>query len=344
MLNRTNLFNRLKKYDPKFIDFNGWDMPISFEGTLKEHMTVRENAGFFDVSHMGRFNIPTDNLPILNTIICGDLTKKSNNTAMYSMILNQDGGIIDDVIIWKFTNFLILICNASNTEAVTECLTQKNLVFQNINMNTSLIAIQGPEVIRKLENSFEIPLSFECNEQFSIIFSNKIIIARTGYTGEDGIEILISHNDDIKLMDILDEKLIKPCGLGARDTLRLEASLPLYGQELNESITPIEAGFEWVVDFDHVFSGKEKLISQMSSGDHKYLRKFVINERIIARHGDVVVSQDTHGVVTSGNYSPILKKSIGFVMFQSKPDLDIIKLKIRNKLIDGKLIKGKFIG
>ena len=344
MLNKTNLYTRLQKYNSKFIDFNGWHMPISFEGTIKEHLRVRDNAGFFDVSHMGRFDISINNLNILNTIICSDLRKKNSNTAIYTMILNQDGGIIDDVIIWKFTDHLILICNASNTDAVKQYFIQHNLEFKYINSDTSLIAIQGPEVINKLNNSFDIPEHFECSEQNPTLFSNKIVIARTGYTGEDGVEILISHNDDVKLVDLLDKMNVKPCGLGARDTLRLEASLPLYGQELNETVTPIEVGFKWIVDFDHEFNGKNRLISQIESGQHKYLRKFIIDEKIVARHGDTVISNEVVGVVTSGNYSPILKKSIGFVMFQTKPELDIIKLKIRNRFIDGKLIKGKFVG
>ena len=155
---------------------------------------------------------------------------------------------------------------------------------------------------------------------------------------------MVNHGDDIKLIDLLDELNIVPCGLGARDTLRLEASLPLYGQELNESVTPIEIGFKWVVNFNHEFIGKELLLEQISTGRHKYLRKFSINERIVARNGDTGFAGNIEGFVTSGNYSPILEKSIGFILFESKPETDSIKLRIRDKFIDGSIIKGKFIG
>ena len=343
-MNRTNLYDRLQKYESKFIDFNGWELPISFAGTLKEHNSVRSSSGFFDVSHMGRFRISNEYLDKLNLLICGNILINKSDSALYTMILNQNGGIIDDVIIWKLDEYTILICNASNTEKVSLWFEENNLASDYLNGNTSLIAVQGPEVIKKLEDYLNLPSHFECSIDTPTFLDFSVVVARTGYTGEDGIELMINHGDDIKFVDLLDELNIVPCGLGARDTLRLEASLPLYGQELNETITPIEVGFKWVVNFDHKFIGKDVLLNQVSTGEHRYLKRFVVNERIVARHGDTGTSDSVKGVVTSGNFSPILEKSIGFILFDSKPETNSVKLRIRDKLIDGSIIKGKFIG
>jgi len=319
-------------------------MPISFEGTIKEHTRVRIGSGFFDVSHMGRFKISINNLSALSSLICGDIKKKNANTALYSMILNNEGGVIDDIIIWKLKTHLILVCNASNTRRLQKLFDLHKLEYILLNKTTSLIAVQGPDVLDKLNHCLDIPDNFMCSYKLSNMFDKKVVIARTGYTGEDGIEILINHDDDIKLIDLLEKQKIFPCGLGARDTLRLEAGLPLYGQELNEFVTPIEVGFKWLVDFDHDFNGKDTLLKQLKTGNHKFLKKFVINDKIVARRGDIGMSNNIKGIVTSGNYSPILKKSIGFIIFDSKPESDLIKFNIRGKLIDGNLVKGKFVG
>ncbi len=319
-------------------------MAISYDGTLKEHAYVRDDSGFFDVSHMGRLHIDNNHIEILNKLVCGNILENETNTALYTMILNHEGGVIDDVIIWKFDTYLILICNASNTKKVLDWFNKHELETTYMNNETSLLAIQGPNVIDKLTNYILIPENFQCLVSKNELFNDEIIIARTGYTGEDGLEIMIKHNDDIKLLDLLDEIMIPPCGLGSRDTLRLEASLPLYGQELSENISPVEVGFKWVINFDHEFNGKDKLLQQVENGEHKYIKRFVIDERIVARHGDKVTSGNVNGVVTSGNYSPILGKSIGFALFESKPKRDSIKLTIRDKLVDGKLIKGRFLG
>ena len=341
---RTNLYDRLHQYESKFIDFNGWDMPISFSGTLKEHDMVRNNSGFFDVSHMGRFLIDKDDIDVLSTLICGDIVNKNLGTALYTMILNEEGGIIDDIIIWKFEQKLILICNASNMEKVKDWFDQNKLKHKYLNEGTSLVAIQGPKVIKKLEKYIDIPNHFECKQNKAEFLNKEFMIARTGYTGEDGIEIMLEDGDDASLIDLLDKLSILPCGLGSRDTLRLEASLPLYGQELTESVTPIEVGFKWIVDFSHNFIGKEILKEQINSKEHKFLKKFIIDERIVARSGDKAYSGQINGVVTSGNYSPKLKKSIGFVLFDSNPKTNSIKINIRDKFINGQIIKGKFIG
>ena len=342
-MNRTNLFNRLQNYDSKFIDFNGWEMPISFSGTLNEHRSVRSDSGFFDVSHMGRFHIDNSYIDIVNSLICGDISSHKSETALYSMVLNHDSGILDDIIIWKFDSHLVLICNASNTEKVSSWFDINNLQYKYLNTSTSLIAVQGPEVVKKLDKYIHMPDHFECTIDSPAFFDSNVVLARTGYTGEDGVELMINHGDDIKFIDLIDELEIIPCGLGARDTLRLEASLPLYGQELKEDITPVEAGFRWVINFDHEFIGKDNLLDQISTGNHKYIKKFVIDDKIVARYGDTGICGNVEGKVTSGNYSPILKKSIGFILFESKPESDTINFHIRDKLIEGRIIKGKFL-
>ena len=321
----------------KFIDFAGWSMPFSYDGTIKEHNYVRTNTGFFDVSHMGRIEIQNSEIDKLSKLICSDIENLNEGKALYSIFTDANGCAIDDVIFWKFSDHIILICNAANSLKVIDHLIEHSISINVITESTALIAVQGPKSLNLMANLLEIPSEFSCMK------NNLYTYARTGYTGEEGLEIMVSLDNLDNLISFLTLSEVKPCGLGARDTLRLEASLPLYGFELTQDITPIEAGLKWTVSNKNDFMGSDVINEQISSGNHQILKKFIIDSRSIARTGTDVMAGSVSGVVTSGNYSPILKKTIGFALFENQPTTDLLEFDIRGKLVEGKIIKKRFL-
>ena len=333
----TQLHSFHESKNAKFIDFGDWSMPFSYEGTLKEHDIVRNSSGFFDVSHMGRLEIDYSELDKISSLICSDLINIPMNKALYSIFTNEHGNALDDVIFWKFEDKIILIPNASNASKIKSHLADHKVDFIDKSLDTVLIAIQGPNTIELINDRFEIP------DKFSTAKSDNFMYARTGYTGEDGIEIMASNDEADSLISFLIKKGIKPCGLGSRDTLRLEASLPLYGFELTEDITPVEASLSWTITNEQDFLGSDTLKAQIQDGNHKILKKFTIKSRKIARTKTIGMSGDIKGVVTSGNFSPILNKSIGFILFENKPSLDLIEFDIRGNLIEGNIVNKRFL-
>ena len=333
----THLHSFHESKNAKFIDFGDWSMPFSYEGTLKEHDTVRSSSGFFDVSHMGRLEINYSELDKISSLICSDLINIPINKALYSIFTNENGNALDDVIFWKFEDKFILIPNASNASKIKSHLTDHKIDFIDKSLETVLIAVQGPKTIELINDRFEIP------EKFSTAKSDNFMYARTGYTGEDGIEIMANNAEADSLISFLIEKGIKPCGLGSRDTLRLEASLPLYGFELTEEITPVEASLSWTITNELDFLGSERIKTQLEDGNHKILKKFTIESRKIARTETIGMAGDISGVVTSGNFSPILNKSIGFILFENKPSQNLIEFDIRGNLIEGNIVNKRFL-
>ncbi len=333
----TQLHSFHESKNAKFIDFGDWSMPFSYEGTLKEHDIVRSSSGFFDVSHMGRLEIDYSELDKISSLICSDLINIPMNKALYSIFTNENGNALDDVIFWKFEDKIILIPNASNASKIKSHLVDHKVDFIDKSLETVLIAVQGPKTIELINDRFEIP------DKFSTAKSDNFMYARTGYTGEDGIEIMVSNDEAESLISFLIEKGIKPCGLGSRDTLRLEASLPLYGFELTEEITPVEASLSWTITNELDFLGSERIKTQLEDGNHKILKKFTIESRKIARTETIGIAGDTSGVVTSGNFSPILNKSIGFILFENKPSQNLIEFDIRGNLIEGNIVNKRFL-
>ncbi len=333
----TQLHPFHKSKNAKFIDFGDWSMPFSYEGTLKEHDIVRNSSGFFDVSHMGRLEIDYSELDKISSLICSDLINIPVNKALYSIFTNENGNALDDVIFWKFEDKIMLIPNASNASKIKTHLFDHKINFIDKSTQTVLIAVQGPKTLELINDRFEIP------DKFSTGKSEQLIYARTGYTGEDGIEIMANNSDADSLLSFLIQKGIKPCGLGSRDTLRLEASLPLYGFELTEDITPVEASLTWTITNNRDFLGSDRIKSQLDDGNHKILKKFTINSRKIARTDTSGSAGDVKGCVTSGNFSPVLNKSIGFIMFENKPSQDLIEFDIRGNLIEGNIVNKRFL-
>ena len=333
----TQLHSYHLSQEAKFIDFGDWSMPFSYEGTLKEHDIVRTSSGFFDVSHMGRLEIQYSEIKKISKLICSDIINISDNKALYSIFTNEHGNALDDVIFWKFENKIILIPNASNLNKIKAHLDSNNVEFIDKSSDTVLIAIQGPDTINLIQDRFEIP------EKFTTNFTENYLYARTGYTGEDGVEIMANNEDAESLLTFLTDKGVKPCGLGSRDTLRLEASLPLYGFELTEDITPVEASLSWTITNKNDYLGSKRINDQLSGESHKVLKKFTIDSRKIARSETVGIAGETKGLVTSGNFSPILNKSIGFILFENMPSQDLIEFDIRGNLIEGNIVNKRFL-
>ena len=333
----TQFYNFHLEQKSKLIEFAGWDMPFSYDGTLKEHNYVRNDCGFFDVSHMGRIVFNIDQIENISKLICSNIVNLENTKALYTIFTDINGKALDDVIFWKFENKLVLICNASNREKISKHLTNNNIEFEDQTFDTSLIAIQGPNSSKHLKKLFDLP------EHFSAKESGEYIYARTGYTGEDGFEIMFDNSKVEEMLNFITNNDIKPCGLGSRDTLRLEASLPLYGFELTEEISPVEANLKWVLTNENNYLGKDVIDDELNNGNHKVLKKFVIDSKKIARSGTKVKSKNVNGVVTSGNYSPILDKSIGFVLFDSSPESDLLEFDIRGNFIEGNIINKRFL-
>tara|TARA_B100000886_G_scaffold89275_1_gene58800 strand:+ start:429 stop:1448 length:1020 start_codon:yes stop_codon:yes gene_type:complete len=333
----TQLHSYHLSQEAKFIDFGDWSMPFSYEGTLKEHDIVRTSSGFFDVSHMGRLEIQYSEINKISKLICSDIINISANKALYSIFTNEHGNALDDVIFWKFENKIILIPNASNLNKIKAHLDANNVEFIDKSSETILIAIQGPDTVNLIQDRFEIP------EKFTTNFTENYLYARTGYTGEDGVEIMANNEDAESLLTFLTDKGVKPCGLGSRDTLRLEASLPLYGFELTEDITPVEASLSWTITNKNDYLGSKRINDQLLGKSHKVLKKFTIDSRKIARSETVGIAGETKGLVTSGNFSPILNKSIGFILFENMPSQDLIEFDIRGNLIEGNIVDKRFL-
>ncbi|HEX9844839.1 MAG TPA: glycine cleavage system aminomethyltransferase GcvT [Candidatus Nitrosotenuis sp.] len=347
---RTPFYEIHKSSNAKIVDFHGWEMPLEYSGIIDEHTNVRNSVGMFDVSHMGRYQLKGSNsFDAIQNLVTNDVSKLSDNHGLYSPMCNEVGGIVDDVIVFRINkeNFLIVV-NASNREKDFQWISQhaKSVNIENVSDEISLLALQGPFAQSALQKIVEFDLTQL--KPFGIattnIFGIKCMISRTGYTGEDGFEIFCdSSKPEIwnKLMQAGAEFNIKPIGLGARDTLRLEAGLMLYGNDIDEDTTPLEAPLKWTVKWEKEFIGKKALV------DKKPARKLVgfdVKERRIARHGNKVMRNGAKcGFVTSGSFSPTFKKSIGlcFVPLDVVTD-QLIEIDIGGKSYEAKVCNTRF--
>jgi aminomethyltransferase len=318
---RTAFYDIHKSLGAKIVDFHGWEMPLQYSGIMDEHVNVRTNVGLFDVSHMGRFEIKgQDSLACLQKIVTNDLEKLADHQALYSPMCYEDGGIVDDIIVYRLAHdrFLIVV-NASNRSKDFEWISKhsKSAQLEDISDRTGLLAIQGPRAYQVLQQLVETDLQSvkPFHLENTIIGGTECMISRTGYTGEDGFEIFFdSSRIEIwgKLMEYAEIFGVKPTGLGARDTLRLEAGLMLYGTDMDENTTPLEVPLKWTISFGkkQEFIGKKALSNSRPS---RKLVGFEVMEKRIARHGNRVLANGLEvGFVTSGSFSPTLRKSIGF--------------------------------
>lgn len=354
----TPLYEKHIKCNGKIIDFGGWSLPVEYTGIIPEHEAVRTKAGIFDVSHMGEITVHGEDAKnYLQMVLTNDISLLNNNQIAYTTMCYPHGGVVDDLLVYKYTNEnYLLVVNASNTEKDFQWLKENlfgNTEIQNVSDKYAQIALQGPLAQTILQKVTEKNLNdiafyyFSDNVQIGNI---KALVSRTGYTGEDGFELYFDSSNAEKVWDILleagkEEGLI-PAGLGARDTLRFEASLPLYGHELDENITPFEAGLGFCVKLGkEKFIGKEALTKQKEDGLIRKIVGFEMVDRGIPRSNYEVYAQGRKiGHVTTGSYSPTLKKNIGLALLDSAytKEGSEIEILIRNKNLKAKIIKKPF--
>tara|TARA_B100000686_G_C16795390_1_gene981924 strand:+ start:3358 stop:4428 length:1071 start_codon:yes stop_codon:yes gene_type:complete len=317
-LSKSPLHDEHVSLGAKLVEFGGWQMPISYPtGTLEEHHQCRNSCVIFDVSHLGSVQVRGERaLSKLQYVFTNNLEKINPGQAQYSHLLNEMGHVVDDVIIWWLAkDHFEIMPNASNTERVESALRASgtSIELENITRNRAIIAVQGPDtkdLLRKLSVEISQINRFYVSEL--TISGWPITVAGTGYTGEQGVEISIPTAGASELWNILASLGCMPAGLGARDTLRLEAGFPLHGHELGEGISPVNANLKWVVSMDKGdFIGREALITQMQYGPERILRGLETSGRRPPRHGqEIVLNGKTISKITSGNFSPTLGRGI----------------------------------
>ena len=354
---KSPLYSKYIQSNAKLTNFAGWEMPISFSGLIQEHKAVRNSAGFFDISHMGVISITGINpKEHIQKLFPTNLYSISEGQGLYTLMLNEKGGVIDDLIIYDLgtkdgtINELLLVVNASRYAVdlswIKNKLNTKKVSITDAKKDNALIALQGKDSFRHFEDWLKCSIShipkFGCEYKKFENHSHKekFFFSKTGYTGEDGLEILLSTELAINLWEFLISKNVLPCGLGARDTLRLEAGMHLYGQDLNEQTSPYEAGLGWLIHLEnnHDFVGRDTLEKQSKVGVKKKLVGIVIEGRAIGRQGCQVFKDKINiGLITSGSWSPSHQKAIAFAYIQNS------YAKLNNEveiLIRGKKFKG----
>jgi len=359
MTKQTILHDKHIELGAKMVDFAGWHMPVQYSSIIEEHKTVRESVGLFDVSHMGEVFIKgPDALKLLNKLVPQNIEKLTNSKAVYCQLTNKQGGTKDDWIIYKLEdNFYLVIANASMVDSDVNWIAMNkgelDVEIINDSHNYSMIAIQGPKACDLMKDLGinSLPPFFSITQ--AQLLGNEVFISRTGYTGEDGVEVILlnkyAENLWNKLLEVGAKYGVKPIGLGARDTLRLEAALHLYGNDLDEETTPVEAGLSWSIPKDKTeyYNGKEVIEKQLKEGITKKLIGFKMLDRGIARHGYEVYSDgEKIGIVTSGGISPTRGDNIGLAYIKNIDKLAVgstIQILIREKLYNAEIIKKPFI-
>jgi len=335
----------------KMVDFGGWDMPINYGSQIEEHHAVRKDQGMFDVSHMTIIDLTgLESEKFLLKILANDVRKLSDGKALYSTMLNENGGIIDDLIVYKRAqNNYRLVVNAGTREKDLAWLNKQIKAFNasiTERPKVAMLAVQGPNAIATCLTILptDIATKLSTLKKFCAIDDEDYFIGRTGYTGEDGVEILLPEEKVITLWNDLLQAGVKPCGLGARDTLRLEAGMHLYGQDMNEEITPLECGLGWTVrKEDTNFIGSAALIALKAKGITKKMTGVVLTQRGILRHNQELVDDNgLTGIITSGTFSPSAEVAIGMAIVDKNLS-ENVKVKIRNKELSVKCMKLPFV-
>ncbi len=362
MLKRTPFHEFHVSAGAKLVDFAGWEMPLMYRGIVQEHQQTRESGSIFDVSHMGRLHFSG---PDVKTFLAKVLTRRTSDMVVgqsrYAMVCNEAGGILDDVIVSRDTKNWLIVCNAANREKLIahfhEVRRSEGYDFDMADQTegTAMVAIQGPKVIDRLSSILPVDLKSMKRYQFesTSFMLIKFTIFRGGYTGEDGVELILPAKMASMAMKLLGGKMdkpdatIQPAGLGARDTLRLEAGLPLYGHELSEQIDPISAGMKWVVDLEADFIGSQKIREIAAAGPARKLVGMVLEGRRIARQGAVIKTPDgsaTVGEITSGTFGPTVQKSIamGYVDTAHSAVDTQLAVDFRGDLIPATIVKLPF--
>lgn len=355
MAQQTPLHQQHVAAGAKMVDFAGWDMPINYGSQIEEHHQVRNDAGMFDVSHMVVLDIKGDGCrDFLRRLLANDVSRITvPGKALYSCMLNEKGGVIDDLIVYFMSeDWYRMVVNAATRDKDLAWITAQ-AETENVEIHErddlAMIAVQGPNARDKTHAALgaSIDAARELKPFFAADCSGEkgdLFIARTGYTGEDGYEIMMPAEQAAPVWESLLASGVKPIGLGARDTLRLEAGMNLYGQDMDENITPLEAGLTWTVAFDpedRQFIGREKLDKQKAGGTDYKLVGLILEDRGVLRPHMKVVTENGDGEITSGSFSPTLGRSIAMarIPFATK---DKCQVEIRGKLLDARIVKYPF--
>lgn len=343
----------------KMVPFAGFNMPVQYSGIVEEHLTVRNGVGVFDVSHMGEFILKGDKaLDLIQKVTSNDASVLVDGKVQYSCLPNDKGGIVDDLLVYRIdAHTYMLVVNASNIDKDWNWISQHNsfgVDMKDISDRTSLLAVQGPKAAQALQSLTDIDLAameYYTFKKGKFAGVDNVLVSATGYTGAGGFEIYFDNEHAEKIWDAIfnagKEFDIKPIGLGARDTLRLEMGFCLYGNDIDDTTSPIEAGLGWITKFTKNFINSEVLLAQKNNGVSRKLVGFEMIERGIPRHGYEIkdATGNTIGVVTSGTQSPSLNKAIGMGYVKTefaKADTEIY-IQIRDKAIKAKVVKIPFI-
>jgi glycine cleavage system T protein (aminomethyltransferase) len=335
----TPLHDRHVALGARMVPFAGWEMPVQYEGVIQEHRAVRSDAGVFDVSHMGEVEVEGPRArELLQGLLSNDLDRIQRGEAQYTLLTNGQGGIVDDLIVYRLEECrYLLVVNASNRQADVAWLKEREIAgsdVRDVSGEYALLAVQGPHAIERLGLRAARAFTFEQAEIDGI----EVMVNRTGYTGEDGCELLCMADDAGELWDGVLARGIVPCGLGARDTLRLEVCYPLHGNDITPETDAISAGLGWVCALDKDFTGVGELRRIADEGPARRLVAFVMEERAIPRHGMAI---EGGGVVTSGSHSPMLDIGIGMGYMpagQAQPDTRL-RIDVRGKPRTGRVVR-----
>ena len=349
-MNKTSLHNAHIQLGAKMVNFSNWEMPISYSSLIEEHNAVRNAAGIFDVSHMSVFDFDDgDQIAFFEKIFANDIKKiYKDNKAIYGALLNAEGGILDDLIIYHANNKFRLVSNCSTREQNRQWF-EKHAVEFGVKViersDMDVLAIQGPDALKKILEIKEIDAQVNALQSFGCMFEGDKLYARTCYTGEDGLELIVPTKDINHLWDQALELGCTPIGLGARDTLRLEAGLNLYGNDMTINNHPYESNMGWTIDMSdesREFIGKDALLSIDQSKSQKIVG-IILQDKGILRSGYEITHEQGKGEVLSGSYSPTLQSSIGLARVDQGYK-ENGKVMIRNKLLNIDFVSPRFLG
>jgi len=359
-LKKTPLNRVHRELGGKMVDFGGWDMPVQYSGVIAEHLRTREHSGLFDVSHMGEFYVEgEDAIAFVDKLTTNDVTKLIDGQAHYSALTREDGTVVDDLLVYRFDGGkLLLVVNAGTTEKdwdwITSHKADENITLTNASADYCQIAVQGKDALSIVQKLTDTNLEEIKYYHFTVgkVDGVDAIISRTGYTGEDGFEVYANKdyaeqlwNKFLDAGNFGEENGILPCGLAARNTLRLESAMSLYGHEISDEITPLEANLDWICKLNTEFLGRDALARQKEKGLERKLVGFEMIDKGIARDGfDVYVDDKKVGYVTSGSPAPFLKKNIGlaFVPVELANIGQAIKIDVRGKHLSAEIVPTPF--
>jgi len=357
-LKKTSLNEAHRQLGGRMVEFGGWDMPVQYAaGTMTEHLRTRTVAGLFDVSHMGEIDVRgPDAIPFVNRLVSNDATKLIDGQAQYSALTTPAGTVVDDLLVYRLAeDHLLLVVNAGTTDKDWEWISShhagENVQLRNVSAEYCQIALQGPEALSILAQLTEVPLSEIKYYHFTrgLVDGVDSIISRTGYTGEDGFEVYAAPEKAEQLWNKMleagnfgSDQGVLPCGLAARNTLRLEAGMCLYGHEITEQTTLLEANLGWITKLNKgEFTGREALQKQKDEGLKRKLAGFEVTDRGIARdEQDVIINDERAGKVTSGSPAPFLKKNIGmaYVPVEFATPGQAIQIDVRGKIVSAQIV------